>query len=324
MTDRAPPLRAQRLDDLIIETTWLYYHDSLSQNDIATRLGISRASVVNYLAEARTRGYVRVSMDPDIFRHHRLAQELKARFGLVDAIVVPADDGDPRQTELRVAIAAGTWLPQLLQAGDRLGVSWGETIYQVSEQMPYVSVPGMSVVQLLGARPAALGFAAETCTANIARRLGALCVNLHAPLIVSEASLAARLRAEPVIAEQLAAVSNCNKTIFAAGSCKEHSHIVRTGIISAAEMRRHVAAGAKAVICGRLIDGVGRSIATDVEDRMIGVRLDQMRGKDMALLVSSGSERTEPMLAALRGGFATHIATCTITAQALLDAPDQP
>lgn len=297
----------------------MYYHDALSQNDIAARLGISRASVVNYLAEARMRGYVRVSMDPDIFRHHRLAQELKARFGLKEALVMPADEGNPRQTDLRVAIGAGTWLPQLVQAGDRLGVSWGETIYLVSEHMPRVSVPDMSVVQLLGARPAALGFAAETCTANIARQLGALCVNLHAPLIVSEAALASRLRDEPVIAEQLAAVSNCNKTIFAAGSCTEHSHIVRTGIISAAEMRHHVANGAKAVICGRLIDGMGRSIATDVEDRMIGVTLEQMRGKEMALLVSAGAERTGPMLAALRGGFATHLATCTLTAQALLD-----
>lgn len=60
-------------------------------------------------------------------------------------------------------------------------------------------MPGASVVQLLGSRPAALGFAAETCTANIARQLGALCVNLHAPLILSEAALAAKLRAEPVI-----------------------------------------------------------------------------------------------------------------------------
>ena len=259
-------------------------------------------------------------MDPDIFRHHRLAQALKARFGLKEALVVPADESDPRQTSLRVAIGAGIWLPQLLQAGDRLGVSWGETIYQVSEHMPYVAVPGVSVVQLLGARPASLGFAAETCTANIARQLGALCVSLHAPLIVSEAALAKRLREEPVIAEQLAAVSSCNKTIFAAGSCTEHSHIVRTGIISADEMHRHLAAGAKAVICGRLIDGVGRSIATDVEDRMIGVTLDQMRGKEMALLVSSGADRTEPMLAAIRGGFATHLATCTLTAQALLEA----
>ncbi|NBB92985.1 MAG: HTH domain-containing protein, partial [Gammaproteobacteria bacterium] len=44
--------RAARQDETIIEAAWCYYHEGLNQNEIAQRLGVSRASVVNYLAEA--------------------------------------------------------------------------------------------------------------------------------------------------------------------------------------------------------------------------------------------------------------------------------
>ncbi|NEU34530.1 transcriptional regulator, partial [bacterium LRH843] len=45
-----------RDDAPYIEAAWLYYHDGLNQNEIAERMRISRASVVNYLNEARARG----------------------------------------------------------------------------------------------------------------------------------------------------------------------------------------------------------------------------------------------------------------------------
>lgn len=43
-------------ENAVTEVAWLYYHDGLNQKDIAEALGISRATVVNYLQEARERG----------------------------------------------------------------------------------------------------------------------------------------------------------------------------------------------------------------------------------------------------------------------------
>jgi DNA-binding transcriptional regulator LsrR (DeoR family) len=52
---------------------------------------------------------------------------------------------------------------------------------------------------------------------------------------------------------------------------------------------------------------------------MIGVSLDQMRGKDMALLVAAGPGRALPARAAMKGGFVTHLATSTRVAEELLE-----
>ncbi|MEP4766620.1 MAG: sugar-binding transcriptional regulator [Roseibium sp.] len=311
--------RGSSQDDGIIEVAWCYYHEGMNQNDIAKRLGISRATVVNYLSEARKRDYVRITLDTNIFRNQELARRLVDRFGLKDAVVVPSDPGGPRQSLDRVTQVVSDWLPGLLNSGDRLGVAWGETVYRIAEAAPRVKLDNLTVVQLVGSRPAALGFAAETCSATLARRYSAHCVNLHVPLILSDRALVDRLKQEPVIKEQLEAVANCNKTIFACGTCGPGSHVVHTGLLAPEDIAGCIAKGAVGVICGRLIDQNGNGLDRDIEDCMIGVTLDQMRHKEMGLMVGSGTDRATPMVAAIRGGYATHVATCSDTARDMLN-----
>ncbi len=310
--------RLLRPEEGIVEATWCYYHEGLNQSAIADRLGISRATVVNYLAEARRREYVRVTLDAGIFRTHHLAERLRSRFGLADALVVPVEPGNGRQSMERVTRATADWLPDLLRPGDCLGVAWGETVFRVAEAAPRLGIEDLTVVQLVGSRPAGLGFAAELCSGTLAQRFGANVVNLHVPLLLTDRDLADRLRAEPVVVEQLAAVAGCNKTLFACGTVDDESHIRRTGLLDPERLAAYRAAGATGVICARLIDAEGRPMKTHIDDRMIGVSLEQMRGKDMGLLVAAGSNRAAPALAAIRGGFVTHLATCSDTAALLL------
>lgn len=306
-------------EDAIVEASWLYYNDGLNQNEIARHLGLSRASVVNYLAEGRRRGYVRVSLNHEIFASHALADGLREKFGLEGALVVPVHGESLDRGVDRVVLAAGEWLPRLLAPGDRLGVAWGETVYRLAESAPETPLEDLTVVQLLGSLPPAGRFAAEACSAMLARRFGARLVNLHLPLLLSDRELAERLRAEPHVSEQFDAVARCNKTIFACGTVGPDSHIARSGIIGQEDLARMRAKGAAGVICARLIDGDGAPMHSGFEDRINGVTLDQMRGKEMALLVAPGRERAAAALAAIRGGYATHLATCSDAARLLLE-----
>lgn len=312
-------LRPSRQDEAIVEAAWCYFHEGMNQSDIALHLGVSRASVVNYLAEARRRNYVRISLDTSVFRHTALADRLRDAFGLTDVLVIPADPLDEARSLERTVRAASDWLADLLEPGDMLGVAWGETVYKLAEAAPSLSLPDLTVVQLVGSRPAAMGFAAETCSVMLAHKFGAACVNLHVPMLLSSAELCDQLRAEPVVREQLEAVANCNKVIFACGTCQADSHIAQTGLATADELAHYRAQGAAGVICGRLIDTQGAPLPIKNEDRMIGVALEDMRGKEMGLLVTSGRDRPEAAKAAILGGYVTHFATCSATAERLLD-----
>lgn len=314
-----PPGEARRSDAPFIEASWLYYHDGLNQNEIAQRMQISRASVVNYLNEVRKRGWVRVYLNHEVFLGHHLSAALCQAFNLEEALVVPDASSGVTSEVARVTRAAADWLPRLLNPGDRLGVSWGETVYTLAQQMAHNPLSALTVMQLLGSRPAAPGFEAEACTTMLAQKLDGHCINLHVPLLLSQKSVRDMLCAEPVVAEQLAALATCNKTLFACGTCVADAHIVHTGLMDSKRLKQYTKRGAVGVICGRLIDAQGNAVATEAEERMIGVTLEQMRNKEMALLVAAGPGRAVSAKAAIHGGYVTHLATSTSIARQLLD-----
>ncbi len=304
-------------ESIVIEAAWMYYHDGLNQAEIAKRLEVSRATVVNYLQEAREKGYIRISLSPEVFSGHQLAEDLRERFGLQAAFVMP-NGANEEASLMRVARGAAEWLPSLLEAGDRLGVAWGRTVYEVAEALDQSRLKDVTVSQLVGSMATPYGFTAEICSAHMAQNLGAKCINLHAPAVLSDPALAARLREEPIIQNQLEALSHCNKAIFAAGSCDPESHIVGSGVASDEDLAWYVAHGATGVLCGRFIDASGKAIPGPLDDRMIGVTLDKLQGLDMGLLVSDGADKVVPMRAAIAGGYVTHVVTSAETARAML------
>jgi len=310
-------------ESIVVLAAWLYYHDGWNQTDIAEHLGVSRASVVNYLNRAREQGLIQVTLDEEVFTGHRLAEALCERFGLRGAYVLPdrATD-DEEQVLLRVARGAAAWLPRLLGPDDRLGVSWGRTVFELAQALESTPVPRLTVTQLVGSMSTPYGFTAETCSTIVAQKLSATCINLHAPAVLSDAGLAERLRREPIIKAQLEALSRCDKAVFAAGSCTPDSHIVGSGVATRAELKRALKAGAVGVLCGRFIDADGEELPSDLSERMMAVSLNDLRDLQVGLVIASGAERLDAMRATIRGGYATHAVTSASTAAALLERTD--
>lgn len=302
-------------DDIVVETAWLYYEEGLNQNEIAARLNVSRATVVNYLQEARERGYVQVRLSAETFTGHRLARALRDRFGLAAAYVVP--DGGAEEAA-RVVRGAADWLPHLLEPGDRLGVAWGKTIYDVAECIEPRPIPDLTVLQLVGSMATPYGFSADVCSSTVARKFGARCVNLHVPAVVSDPRIAELLQSEALIAAQFDEVNRATKTLFAVGSCTPDSHVVSSGVATREELRWYLDHGAVGVLCGRFIDADGAPIHGPLDARMLGVELDRLRHPKAGILVCVSVDRVPAAVAALRGGYATHVVTSQASAEAML------
>jgi DNA-binding transcriptional regulator LsrR (DeoR family) len=305
-------------ENVVIEVAWMYYHDGLNQKEIADRLGISRATVVNYLQDARERGFIRITLNAAAFTTHRVATELCARFGLAAAYVLPDEGCDAEAAFTRVVRGAAEWLPDLLSPGDRLGLAWGRTMFELAEAVEQQQIDALTVLQLVGSMSTPYGFTAEACSTRLAQRLGALCVNLHAPAVLSSASLAAALRNEPIIHRQLEQLETCNKLLFSVGTCEPDSHVVGAGVATLDDLRWYVARGATAVLCGRFIDAEGRPIAGPMDDHMIGIPLEKLVGLEMGILVTPGHDKVAATRAAIRGGYVTHLVIGLGVAEALL------
>ncbi|MBV6657616.1 MAG: sugar-binding transcriptional regulator [Devosiaceae bacterium] len=298
----------------------LYYREGLTQSEIAQRIGLSRATIVNYLRLARDLGIVDIRIRGESFTASPLSRQLTERFGLADCYIAHHDMG-PQNDEAvleRVAQLAASALHDLLEPSDRLGVAWGETVQQVARKFPNGPIPNLNVHQMVGTMDFNPRFVPEACAIEIARRTLASCRTLHAPAVISTAALASQLRAEPVIARQLEELASLSKALFSVGSLSVPQTLVGSGMATHEELQVYLDRGAKGVFWGHFVDGDGAAVEGPLSGRVIGASLDDVRAVPVRMLVACGPTKREAIGAALRGGFATHLVTDEETASFLL------
>ena len=311
---------AIRLSDQIVhKAAWLYYTHGLRQDEVAQQLGISRASVATYLKRARETGIVSISTSTELFGEELLARQVEDAYALRSVWIVPDGDGalDP---EIEVPALAASVFLELIEKGDHIAVAWGRTVYQIADVMPFADLQGVTVQQLCGNLGAPYSYRPDHCTMEIARRLNAKGINLYAPLVLSSERLAAELKREPVVAEQLAGISSCNIALFSVGGINDDSHIVECGALARQELKRLRAEGAAGVIAGQLIDGAGTVLECAYNRRLISADLASIKAICKRLVVVLQPQKFGPLTAALAGGLATHLIITRSMAERLLAA----
>ena len=310
--------------DVVMAAAWLYYHDGLNQSDVAEIVGVSRASIVNYLQEARDRGIVRVALSPESDAPIDLAYKLKQRFDLAGCLVIPDDRGrtDP---SWRIGAAGARVLGAMLEPGDVVGVAWGRTVLALSQTIPEVAaMPNVSVVQIVGSMLATYELSPELCTSNIASRIGARCVNLHAPALISSPHVRELLLREPAIVAQLQLIHACTRVVFSVAGIDAGSTILHTGLVSEREIAAYARRSAVGVIAARFIDASGAPVEGDLDLRLIGIDLADLRRIPERLCVAGGPKKIAVLRAALVGGYVTTLVTDEPSARALMRDDSEP
>lgn len=312
-------------DALLANVALLYYKEGLTQSDIAHRLGVSRPTVVAYLRQARELGIVDIRIDGLSFAASSLSRELRAAYGLADVFLIDEPPGTAanskdaaQQARRQLAQVGAMAVFDLLEPGDALGVAWGQTIHWLAEEMPRGTVPGLSVYQMIGSMKSPHLPAAETLAIRVASNLNAECFTLHAPAILSHRDIADALRREPVIAEQLRALRSLSKTLFSVGNVADDTQLIQSGIATAEDVRAYARRGAVGVLSARFIDADGKSVEGDLDGRIIGMELADIRAVGNGILVSSGRDKVAAMRAALVGGYARYLVTDKPTGEELL------
>src|SRR5215217_2895989 len=162
---------------LLVKVAQLYHLQGLNQDQIGRQLGVSRSKVSRMLKEARERGLVEISIHyPARFSldHER---RLESELGLREAVVVNAGGVVGGQVLSSVAGAAADYLLRVLQPGDVLGVSGGQTTTLTAQVMPAGPVERVTIVQL-GTGVAYLGervtHSSAEVTLQLAQKLGSM------------------------------------------------------------------------------------------------------------------------------------------------------
>jgi phosphoenolpyruvate---glycerone phosphotransferase subunit DhaK len=313
----ATPLRFG--DDPYVWVSWLYYQEGMTQNDIAHTMGISRATVIAYLTEARERGIVNISIEPARLASLTLAQSMKSHFSLRDCFVIP-NGADGRALGEGLGAAGALALRKFLKSGDTLAVTGGRTVMAVGSKLKIAALQDVTVVQAVGGAMARNPFSPELCASSIAAAVGAACVSLSAPAVASTADARAIMSAEPLIAEQFAILSRANKALFGIASLRPNASLYSDGVFDGADLQRYIDGDAVGVLAARFIGAWGQLVEGVLDDRVIGLSLADLLRIDLRIGVAGGFDKVPAILAALRGGYANVLVTDAATARGILRA----
>ncbi|WP_272572339.1 sugar-binding transcriptional regulator [Providencia sp. PROV258] len=310
-------------DDPVLHATWLYYQEGKSQTEVAALMGLSRVTVVKYLQTARENGLVQINLDTNVFGSIDAALRIRDKFGLYRVIIVPDGEHAGKRTDSklmrsRLSRAGGMYLNQVIENNDVLGVAWGRTIHEMSKTMTPNSCKNVTVIQMLGSMPSQPDLTILESSSQIAFKLSGKVASLHVPAVVSSARLAMELQAEPIIRANFEVLTHCTKAFFVVGSALDENPLIQVGVLSKKEMQNYRDAGAVGVICGRFYDKNGVPVIAEVDQRILGISLAQLRQIERKIFLAGGENGYAATLGALLGGYVTDLIVDEGTAEFLL------
>ena len=305
---------------LLSKASTLYYLRDLTQAEIAKRLGVSRPTVSRLLNEARERGIVTIRVTPAPGMHLDLESQMESRYHLEEAVVVSAEKRRSGDILRQIGGAASAYLARTVQPGETIGLAWGHTLNAMVQATPALPREGLRIVQILGGvgPPDGKAYAADMVR-RLARQFGAAPVLLPAPGVVSTPAGRDALRKDPHVMSALKAHDKLDTAFVGIGSLLTNEVLNDGHSLPRGTFKRLVDAGAVSDIALRFFDDAGRAVHTALDDRILGISVEQLRKVKRVVAVAGGKDKIDAIRSALRTGIVNVLVTDQATATALAD-----
>ena len=310
-------------EELLLRVAWYYYKDELTQDEIARRLSVSRASVGRLLDRARRVGLVSITLNAEYLDAFELSGELRRTFGLAEALVVPDHEKEPADhhtLNARIGLGGAQFMSTHLRPGGSLGVGWGETVSRVIAATNFGAVGPVHMVTLTGGvegyLPTILSSKGEAGAESSEVTSATV---IPTPIMASTPALAAALRDEPTVQQVLKQACDVEHALVGVGTPTADATIVHMGYLNPADVRGLRERGVVGDILGQFFDADGNVVELPIHDRRIGIELSDLMHIPKVVGVAGGLHKAQAILGALHGGFLDVLVTNELVAIRLLE-----
>lgn len=281
-----------------------YYEYHMDQKEIAKEEGISNSTVSRMLQKAIDMGYVKISIDYPFLSNEELSKELKKAYGLKEVFLVPVVVDEPNGILIDTCKAAAAALPGYVESGNMIGTAWGRTMKCLSAYVPDLKVEDIKIVQLNGTyNKADMPAGAEAMIEAMARQGRGNGYIIPAPVVVDTAEMASMLKEDTVVKGTLEMARNCDVAVFSIGLVNEQSMMYQAGYLDEGAFEQLKEIGAVGDICSNYFDINGNLADAVLDQRKIGISLEELKKIPCKIGVVSGSGKASALHGALKGGY---------------------
>lgn len=307
--------REIKLFEQMIGVAKMYYLENLSQQQIADRLGMSRSNVSRIIASCKEEGIVEIRIHEAALRTNELKRRLMDRYELTDVILLPrrAEQGNLPDDVGRLA---AEYMDNRLDDNLTVGLGWGATIYRMVSCLKSSSYHQLHAVQLIGGTNINETYKdGVQLVLDFARRTGGAPHILNAPLLVSSKQVRDLFIEENSIKRHLELTEKIDVAAVTVGTNDPaRSTMVSAGYLTRAQAQMLCDQGLHTHILGQHIDDGGSPGQTELNDRVVGIGLEDFKQIPLRIGVACGAYKTRQIAAALRGGYINILVTDELTA----------
>ncbi|WP_078549364.1 sugar-binding transcriptional regulator [Litchfieldia alkalitelluris] len=303
----------------MVEAARLYYQLDYSQQDIAKKLDVSRPTVSRLLKQAKELGVVEIKINNPVENGELLSEQLKTKYQLKDAFVTSVPEFDNEIVKKYLGEAASTYLYHVINEGDIVATSWGTTMYEVAKHLKPKYINGAQIVQLNGGVSHS---ETKTYASEIIHLFGEAFNTptflLPLPAIVDHIVVKQAIEADRHINKILEKGREANIAVFSVGIPGVESVLLQAEYFSNND-RELIHSKAVGEICSRFFDKDGHICIEGLNERTIGIALEELAKKEKSILVAGGPKKVDAIHGALSGNYANILITDELTAKMLLE-----
>ncbi|TVR34574.1 MAG: hypothetical protein EA388_08785 [Nitriliruptor sp.] len=300
----------------------LHYEHGLTHQQIADLVGISRVKVTRLLAQARRTGIVEIRVHSDEPLFTELELQLATHAGLDHVLLAPTAEDGGEQLDALGAVG-GRLLTRLLESSDTIAVGLSASVAAIAGHIRGVERPDARFV------PATGTWLPEDSTPHhddvaqaLARAVGGRCSSLPAPVLAASEEAAQHYRREPAVRDALRRARGSDLAVVGVGGVAAGSSLLLDANLPDTAVDELLAAGAVGGIVASFHDAQGRSIATPLSRRIVGLTVEELRVIPRRLGIAGGPSKRAAVAGAIRGGHLTGLVTDVDTARWLLEELD--
>lgn len=314
--------RQQEEQALATRAAWLSYVGRMTQEDIATRLGVSRVKANRLIAQAHRDGLIRVFVEGPAANCIELEQRLLERHQL-DLCVVAPDLGESDLPLETLSAAGARFLLGMLEqrTSGIIGFGHGRTLAAVVDRLPRLTASELKFVSLIGSLTRKAAAHPSDVIHRLAERVSGEAYFMPVPFIADSAEDKAVLVAQKSIIRVFEMARSADLFVVGIGEVLAHSHLVEAGMMTMAELEALRRAGAAGELLGQFVDAGGNPVNLEINDRAIGLTIEDLRGKD-AVAIAGGRGKARAIDAVLRSRVLTGLITDEATARRLVELRD--
>ncbi len=290
--------------ELLAQVATMYYEQEMTQNTIATELGLSRVKIYRLLKQAKAEHVVQIVINWPTQHDLALEATLKEQFNLKEALVLKTTSQHTATTLRELGQLSAKYLERILLDDSTMAVCLGRTSYETINAISPGFQARVRVAQAVGSMSADMQHVdSATLARELAQKLGGEVLYVTSPLMADSLEAAQMMRTQRDINQTLTIAKSADVALTGIGNLDPiTSGFSRAGLIKAESLQVLMTEGAVGDIAGQIYRLDGTLHPCHYNQRVIGITFEQLKQIPTSIAVAMGVEKAQAILGGLRTG----------------------